>query len=141
MKRGIYLVVLIIVAVLIVVMIISNHHSAPQPQPFHFEDKLYASYNVTGSGEIMVNVSGNWSMAAVAVIYTPAYVDGGYVAIVNSRGVEIGNMTLVHQSQVKIPVANESGWNVNFYGLAGHCTIKYHIEGNSKVTIQLRYKP
>ena len=142
MKRTIYLLVLVIVAVLVVVMVISNNHnSSTHPPSFHFKDKLYISYNVTGTGEITVNVSGNWSMAAVAVIYTPAYVEGGYVAIINPRGAEIDNMTLLHQSNENFPVANESGWNVNFYELAGHCKIKYHIEGNSTVTIQLRYKP
>ncbi len=142
MKRAIYLLVVIIVAVLLIVMVMSNNHNnSTHPPPFHFEDKLYASYNVTGTGEITVNVSGNWSMAAVAVIYTPAYVEGGYVVIFNPQGAEIDNMTLIHQSGVNYPVANESGWNVHIYGLAGHCKIKYHIEGNSIVTIQLRYKP
>ena len=142
MKRTIYLLMVTIVAVLVVLVVISNNHNGPtHPPQFHFEDELYASYNVTGTGELTVNVSGNWSMAAIAVIYTPAYVEGGYVVFINPQGVEMDNMTLVHQSGVNYPVANESGWNVNFYGLAGHCTIKYHIEGNSIVTIQLRYKP
>ncbi len=149
MKRAIYLLMVAIVAVLMVVVFISfvsNNHSISNnspvhPPPFHFEDELYASYNVTGTGELTVNVSGNWSMAAVAVIYTPAYVNGGYVVIINPSGMEMDNMTLIHQSYVNYLVANESGWNVHLYGLAGHCKIKYHIEGNSIVTIQLRYKP
>ena len=133
--------IVIFVASIGVLMIITNNHSTPHPRSFYFEDELYASYNVTGSGEIVVNVSKNWSMVAIAVIYTPAYVQGGYVAFLIPSGTEIDNMSLEHKPGVKASQVNESGWSVSFFRLVGSCTIKYHIEGNSKVTIQVRYKP
>ena len=140
MKRMVYFIILLIVGIIVVgVVLTHNKHKMQQSEP-PLPSEVWASYNVTGSGEFSVNVSGNWSMAGIAVIYTPAFVKGGYVTFISPSGAEIDNFTLTHEKGVTTSVSSCGLYNAGFYHLGGQCRIKYHIEGSSTVTIQLRYK-
>ncbi len=143
MKRAIIIgMILIITFSFVSFVILNSNNSTKLPQP-HLSNNsiLYKSYNVTGTGKIKVKISENWKFAEIDVSYVPAEVKSGYVIFLNPAGQLVDNFTLTHRDGVLYSTKEGQGYNVEFYHLAGICTIEYNIVGDTKVSIQVRYIP
>ena len=140
MKIKHVIVIGIVVAVLLAGYLLYPRNSSPnKPPPLENIGNLYKSYNVTGSGEIKVNISGKWRLAGILVTYIPEEIDSGYVKLISPTGVDIIDIGLKHREGITIPEKNGTFYNVNFYHFAGLCTIEYHIVGSGVVNIEVRY--
>jgi len=141
MKRFIYVLIMILIVVAAMVIVFSwphPHHENPMPES---EGKVYATYNVTGKGEIEFEVNSTWTAVGIEVYYDPYKIKGGYVSLLGPTGNVLENIQLKHTSQPSGIWVEGGGVGTEFFKLKGTtCKVQYNIVGDEPVRIDIMYE-